>query len=260
VPGNAAASLLIERVTAGESDRMPPEGLPLSGREVAVLRAWIEAGALAPADEVVEEDPLRHWAFVQPVPSPLPSPRSASWARSPIDLFVAAEHEKREVEPLPEADPGVLLRRLTFDLSGLPPTREEVHDFRTAASVDADPSGLAYERAADRLLASPRYGERWGRHWMDVWRYSDWYGRRVVPDVMNSYPHVWRWRDWIVRSLNADLGYDRMVVLMLAADEVEPLDDESVVATGFLVRNWFKWNYNQWMKDCLLGRPSRPLR
>jgi hypothetical protein len=136
-----------------------------------------------------------------------------------------------------------LLRRVYLDLIGLPPTRQQVHAFL------ADTSPNAYEKVVDWLLSSPQYGERWGRHWMDVWRYSDWYGRRSVPDVMNSYPQIWRWRDWIVRSVNEDKGYDRMIVNMLAADETSPDDEDSLAATGFLVRNWFKWNYNQWMRD-----------
>ncbi len=137
----------------------------------------------------------------------------------------------------------MLLRRVTLDLTGLPPTRGELHAFL------ADDSANAYATVVDRLLASPSYGERWGRHWMDVWRYSDWYGRRAVPDVMNSYAQIWRWRDWIVRSLNDDKGYDRMVVEMLAADEIAPDDADAIVATGFVVRNWYKWNYDIWMKD-----------
>ncbi len=145
--------------------------------------------------------------------------------------------------PLDEADKPTLLRRVTLDLLGVPPTAEELHEYESDDAPDA------YDRLVDRLLARPEFGERWGRHWMDVWRYSDWYGRRSVPDVMNSYPHIWRWRDWIVRSLNQDLGYDEMVRQMLAADELYPGDDEKVVATGFLVRNWFKWNYESWMKD-----------
>ncbi|NBV25453.1 MAG: DUF1553 domain-containing protein, partial [Proteobacteria bacterium] len=100
----------------------------------------------------------------------------------------------------------------------------------------------------DRLLDSPQHGERWARHWMDVWRYSDWFGRRQVPDVWNSAPQIWRWRDWIVKSLNADKGYDRMVKEMLAADEIAPLDDETAVATGYLVRNWYALNPNEWMR------------
>ncbi len=138
-----------------------------------------------------------------------------------------------------------LIRRVTLDLIGLPPTREETLMFLGDHSADA------YERLVDRLLARPEYGERWGRHWMDVWRYSDWYGRRAVPDVMNSYPQIWRWRDWIVRSLNEDKGYDRMLMEMVAADELCPTDDANVVATGFIVRNWYKWNYETWMKDCV---------
>ena len=104
-------------------------------------------------------------------------------------------------------------------------------------------------KTVNRLLDDPRYGERWGRHWMDVWRYSDWYGRRSVPDALNSYGQIWRLRDWIVRSINEDKGYDRMVLEMLAADEIVPTDQENVVATGFIVRNYFRWNYNTWMKD-----------
>jgi len=113
----------------------------------------------------------------------------------------------------------------------------------------ADDRDDADEQTVEKLLSRPQYGERWGRHWMDVWRYSDWYGRRQVNDVRNSYPHIWRWRDWIVRSLNGDKGYDRMIKEMLAADEIDPENDENIVALGFIVRNWFSLNYDQWMKD-----------
>jgi hypothetical protein len=160
-----------------------------------------------------------------------------------VDAFLAAGHERLGVEPLPPAPPEVLLRRVYLDLIGLPPSREELRAFLN------DPSDVAYERIVDRLLASPLHGERWARHWMDVWRYSDWYGRRSVPDVTNSYGMIWRWRDWIVRSLNADAGYDRMVADMLAADELRPGDDAAAVATGFVLRNFYRWNYNLWMKD-----------
>jgi hypothetical protein len=173
----------------------------------------------------------------------VPALRDASWVREPIDAFLAAGHERRGLVPLPPAEPHVLLRRLYLDLTGLPPTREQLREFL------ADPSEAAYVRVVDRLLASPQYGERWARHWMDVWRYSDWYGRRAVPDVLNSYAMIWRWRDWIVRSLNEDRGYDRMVREMLAADELAPADDANLAATGFLVRNFYRWNYNSWMKD-----------
>src|SRR5690606_9320965 len=123
---------------------------------------------------------------------------------------------------------AMLLRRVYLDLIGLPPTRNELQAFVNDASPNA------YEKVVDRLLASPRYGERWGRHWMDVWRYSDWDGYQK--EVRNSQPHIWRWRDWIIESLNEDKGYDRMVLEMLAGDELAPEDPEVLRATGFLVR------------------------
>jgi len=243
-PGDPEGSLLVERIASHDDAKlMPAEGRPLAAEEIAKLRAWIAAGAAAPSDDRPEADPREHWAFRRPVRPAVPATVDPAWVRNPIDAFIAAEHERRNLTPSPEADRPTLLRRAYLDLIGLPPTRDELHRFL------ADDSPDAYEQAVDRLLASPQHGERWGRHWMDVWRYSDWYGRRTVPDVMNSYPMIWRWRDWIVRSLNEDRGYDRMVLEMLAADEVAPEDDEAIVATGYLVRNFFKWNYNQWMKD-----------
>jgi hypothetical protein len=244
VTGKADESPLIDAVLGRGRPRMPPEkeGPPLTERQVATLRAWIDAGARAP-DEAPPEDPRKHWAFRVPQRPPLPKVSNAGWAGNPIDAFVAAGHEAHGVGPRPTADRASLLRRVYLDLVGLPPTREESHAFL------ADPDPDAYQRVVDRLLASPQYGERWGRHWMDVWRYSDWYGRRGVPDWWNSASQIWRWRDWIVTSLNADKGYDRMVVEMLAADEVCPEDDGAVVATGYLARNWYALNPNQWMRD-----------
>lgn len=205
------------------------------------LLATLTAVALA-ASEKSNLEPREHWAFKPPVRSPVPS-GSTIQSPNPIDGFLAAEWEKRGLKPSPPATKDVLLRRVYLDLIGLPPTREELHSFRE------DTSPNAYRKVVDRLLASPQYGERWARHWMDVWRYADWYGRRHVPDVWNSAPQVWRWRDWIVRSLNADKGYDRMLIEMLAADEVEPENDQARVATGYLVRNWYALNPNQWMRD-----------
>jgi len=234
VPGNAAGSLLVQRVTESDPEsRMPAEGPPLTGRQVALLRAWIDRGAAAPPDEKPEEPPAAHWAFRRP----------ARPAVSGIDALVDAERKKRGLRPARPAPKEMLLRRVSIDLVGLPPTREALHAFL------ADRSDDAYEKVVERLLASPYYGERWGRHWMDVWRYSDWYGRREIGDVRNSYGQIWRWRDWIVKSLNEDKGYDRMILEMLAADEVAPDDLDSVVATGYLVRNWYSLNRNQWMRD-----------
>jgi hypothetical protein len=243
-PGAAEDSLLIQRITEEqEAARMPPQGKPLSDKQIALLKAWINQGAPAPSDEKPEEDPRLHWAFQKPVRPSLPTVPGRAGPRNPVDAFLGAERTRRGVQTSPAADRATLLRRVYLDLIGLPPTREQLHRFLAEDAPDA------YEKVVDQLLASPQYGERWGRHWMDVWRYSDWYGRRSVPDVMNSYPRIWRWRDWIVRSLIEDKGYDRMIVAMLAADEVRPDDEDSLAATGFLVRNWFKWNYNQWMRD-----------
>jgi hypothetical protein len=244
VAGSSDESPLIAAVLGRGRPRMPPEkeGPPLTAPQIAALRAWIDAGAKAP-DEAPLEDPHKHWAFRAPVRPAAPRLRDPAWVRNPVDGFIGTEQEKHGLRPQPAADRASLLRRVYLDLVGLPPTREELHAFL------ADPGEDAYERVVDRLLASPEYGERWGRHWMDVWRYSDWYGRRGVSDWWNSASQIWRWRDWIVQSLNADKGYDRMVVEMLAADEVSPEDDAALVATGYLARNWYALNPNQWMRD-----------
>src|SRR5207253_2242908 len=131
-------------------------------------------------------------------------------------------------------------RRIYLDLIGLPPTPAEQSAF------EKDDSPYAYERVVDRLLASPQYGERWGRHWMDVWRYSDWDGYGA--EVRESQPHIWRWRDWIIESINADRPYDQMITEMLAADEIAPDDPQTLRASGFLVRNWYKFNRNVWLE------------
>lgn len=238
------SSPLFARITeSDESLRMPPEGEPLTPAQIQVIADWITSGASSPANEEAEEDPRAHWAFQQLKRPATPAVTNTAWVRNPIDAFIAAEHEARGLKPLPPAKKQVLLRRVYLDLIGLPPTREELREFLNDESADA------YDKVVARLLDSPQYGERWGRHWMDVWRYSDWYGRRRVPDSLNSYGQIWRWRDWIVRSLNEDKGYDRMVMEMLAADEIAPGDDENIVATGFIVRNFYRWNYNTWMKD-----------
>jgi hypothetical protein len=172
---------------------------------------------------------------------PVPTVKNTAWVRNPIDAFVAAEHEARGLKPRPEAPKAVLLRRVFLDLTGLPPTPEELHAFLDDKADDA------YEKAVDRLLASPRYGERWGRHWMDVWRYSDWAGYGA--EVRDSQPHIWRWRDWIIESLNEDKGYDRMIVEMLAADEASPDDPKALRATGYLARNWKRYSREKWLQD-----------
>ncbi len=240
--GNAADSLLVRRISADESERMPPEGPPLTPDEIAKIELWIARGAAVPDDEQPDRDPRDHWAFRVPRRPPVPTTAHDAWVRNPIDAFIAAGYERAGLSPNPPADRAHLLRRVYLDLVGFPPSAAELEAF-----LQDDRPG-AYERVVERLLNSPQYGERWARHWMDVWRYSDWFGRRMVPDVWNSAPQIWRWRDWMVRSLNEDRGYDRMIQEMLAADEVAPGNQEASVATGYLVRNWYALNPNDWMR------------
>ena len=169
----------------------------------------------------------------------VPKAKNSAWVRNPIDAFLVVEQEARKLKPRPEAPKHVLLRRIYLDVIGLSPTPEEM-----AAFVN-DTAPNAYEKVVDRLLDSPHYGERWGRHFMDIWRYSDWAG--YGPEVRDSQPHIWRWRDWIVESVNKDKGYDHMILEMLAGDELAPEDPQVLRATGFLVRNWYKFNRQVWL-------------
>jgi hypothetical protein len=232
--------LLLAVSGRGDIERMPLEAKPLSDEQIATLKTWIDEGAPAP-EERLPDDPRQHWSFQKPARLPLPSVRNADWAAHPIDRFLAAEHEARGLTPTAPAPKNVLLRRVYLDLIGLPPTTAELRAFM------ADSSDDAYERVVDKLLASPQYGERWGRHWMDVWRYSDWDGYGA--EVRESKPHIWRWRDWIIESLNVDKPYDQMIREMLAADEIAPGDPSSLRAGGFLVRNWYRYNRNVWMEN-----------
>ncbi len=237
-------STLIERISSKDDfDRMPPEGEPLSAEQIAMIQSWIASGAKSPEDEQPEADPDSHWAFLKPVRSRQFSDQERAAGLNPIDVYLAAAHKTQGLEPVSLASQEVQLRRLYLDLIGIPPTRDELRKFLDDTSEDA------FEKVVDQLLDDPRYGERWGRHWMDVWRYSDWYGRRHVPDVWNSAPQIWRWRDWIVRSLNEDKGYDQMVSEMLAADEIRSGEQKQTVATGYLIRNWFALNPNDWMRN-----------
>jgi hypothetical protein len=181
--------------------------------------------------------------FEKVVRPAVPKVKNTAWVKNPIDAFIAAEHEALGLKPRPEAPKSTLLRRVFLDLIGLPPTPKELHDFL------ADKSPDAYEKVVDRLLKSPQYGERWGRHWMDVWRYSDWAG--FGAQIRDSQPHIWRWRDWIVESLNQDKGYDQMILEMLAADELYPTDQQRLRATGYLVRNYKLLSREKWMQDCV---------
>jgi mono/diheme cytochrome c family protein len=226
VPGKADDSRILHAVTGSrDASRMPPRGPALSPAEVALLRAWIDAGAKAPADEAaVAAGPAAptHWAFrlvTRPVP---PAVKDAAWCRTPVDRFVLARLEKVGLRPSPDADRVTLLRRLSLDLLGLPPTPEEV------AAFVADPRPDAYERAVDRLLDSPHYGERQARHWLDLARYADSNGFNI--DAPRS---VWPYRDWVIHAFNRDLPFDRFTVEQLAGDLLPGAGTEQVVATGF---------------------------
>lgn len=244
VAGNSAASLLLRRIsTTDPAERMPPEGEPLKQDEIEAIRRWIDEGAKAPAGETPETDPGEHWAFKTPVRPQVPTADRANWILNPIDAFIAAAHQQQGLIPQPAADRRTWLRRVSLDLTGLPPTPGEQDAFLSDGSPDA------FEKVVTRLLDSPQYGERWGRHWMDIWRYSDWWG--LGAEVRNSQKHIWHWRDWIIESLNDDKPYDQMLREMLAADELYPNDLDRLRGSGFLARQYFKFNRTSWMDETL---------
>lgn len=242
--GNTNDSLLLRRVTSADSsERMPPEGEPLKPAEISALESWIRDGAVTPLDEQPERSPRDHWAFQPPVRPALPAVDNTTDTKNPIDAFILLEQTKRQIDPQPAVGKRTWLRRVSIDLTGLPPSLAELQTFL------ADNSPEAYDRVVDRLLESPQYGERWGRHWMDIWRYSDWWG--LGAEVRNSQKHIWHWRDWIIESLNADQGYDQMLREMLAADELYPNDLEKLRASGFLARQYFKFNRTSWLDETI---------
>ena len=245
VPGKADSSLLMKRLRHEVQPGMPFQSAKLPDDVIARIADWINAGAPysdKPLQASGEAKTAKtHWAFQRPVRPAVPAVKNAAWVRNPIDAFIVAEYDKRGLKPLDQAEKRVLLRRVYVDLIGLPPTPKEMQAFL------ADSSPNAYEKVVDQLLADPRYGERWGRHWMDVWRYSDPDGYAGRVDY--SQKHIWQWRDWIVESLNKDKGYDRMVTEMLAGDELSPTDPDTLRATGYLVRSWYRFNRHSWLQD-----------
>ena len=232
VPGKPEKSLLIERVADGS---MPPakHGPRLTKAEVAALRDWVKAGARWPKDRRLHPFEFStnkragyDWWSLQPVKRPrLPEVRNRIWLRNPIDAFVLAKLESKGVAPAKPAGRRVLIRRLKFDLLGLPPTPEEVRKF-----VD-DHRPDAWSRLVERYLASPHYGERWARHWLDVVRFGESDG--FEHDKLR--PHAWRYRDYVIRAFNADKPYDRFVTEQLAGDAIRPQSRDTIAATGFLV-------------------------
>ncbi len=224
IPGRSQDSLLIQLVAGLRDEVMPKEGPRLTAAQIGVLRAWIDQGAPFPdGASVVLRDPHDHWAF-KPVQRPaIPVVQGASWVRNPIDAFVLARLEKEALAPSPEADRTTLLRRLSLDLIGLPPTIAEADAF----AADGEPD--AYLKQVDRLLASPHYGERWGRHWLDAARYADSDG--YEKDKPRS---VFFYRDWVIDALNRDLPYSDFIIDQLAGDQLPGAGQDHIVATGFL--------------------------
>ncbi len=228
VNGDSSKSELISRIVTDDLDeRMPPQGERLSAEQVALLRTWIDQGAAWPEDgsAAAAADKRKHWAFQAPQRPAEPTVADMAWVRNPIDRFVLArlEREQPALKPSPEADKLTLLRRLSLDLIGLPPTIAEVDAFI------ADNSADAYEKQVDRLLKSPHYGERWGRHWLDAARYADSDGYEK-----DKSRQVWAYRDWVVDALNRDLPYDQFVIEQLAGDLLPQAGQDQRVATGFL--------------------------
>ncbi len=215
VPGKPEESDIITRVTSTDEDEhMPPldKGRALNATEIATLRQWIAQGA----------DYTEHWAYVPPKKAPLPETKNQTWAQSPVDRFVLARLEKENLAPAPRASRETLLRRATLDLTGLPPTPAEI------AAFNADHSPDAFAQVVERLLASPHYGERYGRHWLDVARYADSGGFET--DIF--FGHAWRYRDYVIRAFNADKPFDRFIKEQIAGDELFPGDEEARIATG----------------------------
>lgn len=236
VPGDPSSSLLYAYINHDRQPGMPLGGKKLPADTIARIGEWIKAGAKFEDSKEITSD---HWSFQKAKQVAAPKTHA-----NPVDGFLAIEQEKRGLKPLPGADKHTLLRRLYLDVIGIPPTPQQV------AAFLADTSPHAYNKVVDELLASKHYGERWGRHWMDIWRYSDWYGSGNA-EVRNSQRHIWQWRDWIVESLNEDKGYGRMIEEMLAGDEIAPNDPKTLRATGFLARNWFRFNRNVWLVDTI---------
>lgn len=221
-PGKPEESLLLQAV-GGEKPSMPKGGKPLSADEVAVLRRWIEQGAVWPQGYAFAS-PRDWWAFQPLRRPPLPAVKQTEWVRTPLDAFILKSLEDHALAPAPQANRRTLIRRLTFDLHGLPPTPEEIDAFEQDASPDA------YEKLVDRMLASPRYGERWARHWLDVVHYGESHGY----DKDKPRENAWPYRDYVIDALNADKPYSRFLQEQLAGDVLFPEDPRAVAATGFI--------------------------
>jgi len=223
-PGSGERGELFARLTTDDPARRMPQGEdPLSANEISLLKSWIEGGAPWPDSLAGREAPSPHWAY-QPIGNPaIPDVRTADWVRTPIDAFVLSRLEEAGLNPSPQADRATLIRRLSLDLRGIPPSPEEVRAFV------ADTSPEAWNQLVDRFLAAPQFGERWARHWLDLARFAESDGY----ENDNPRPHAWRFRDWVIDATNADLRFDQFTIEQLAGDLVEGANASSRVATGF---------------------------
>ena len=236
VPGNAAASNLYRHVAGQEQPRMPLGG-KLSDEQIAILKAWVDGGAewdpgvaldarstsSITGEKKFTDAQRKFWAFQKVVKPPVPSVKDTAWVRTPVDAFILAKLEEKNLKPNPPADKVTLIRRAYFDMIGLPPTPEQVQAFV------ADNSPQAFEKVVEELLSSPHYGERWGRHWLDLARYADTQGFKAD----ETRPNMWRYRDYVIDAFNQDKSYDRFVKEQIAGDEFYPTDPAAKVATGF---------------------------
>ena len=234
IAGEPDKSLLIKAVRyTDENLQMPPKGKKLSAEQIAALEQWVKIGAPDPRTGTTNAPDKAtaaksHWAF-QPVKNPaVPNVKNAQWAKTPIDHFILAKLEEKNLSPAARADKRTLIRRATMDLTGVPPTYEEVVAFEKDRSPDA------FAKVVDRLLASPRYGERWGRHWLDVARYADTKGY-LAGNEERRFPYSYTYRDWVIRALNEDLPYDQFLVQQIAADQLDLGENkQALAAMGFL--------------------------
>ncbi len=225
-PGNGEESAIIQRVTSTDPGfRMPSKGDPLSAEEIALLKAWIDEGASWGGEstgKIVAPIGKDFWSFQKPIQAPLPAVKRTDWPRNPIDTFALAKMEEHNLAPSPEADRYTLIRRASLDLTGLPPTIEDIESFVN------DPDPNAYEKLIDRLLASPHYGEAQAMRWMDAARYADTNG--YEKDRPRS---VWPYRDWAIKAFNANMPYDQFVIEQLAGDLLPDANTDDRIATGF---------------------------
>ncbi len=225
IPGNAENSLLVQLIKGNPLEkRMPMAGKPLTDEQIALIETWINQGAVWKDNEsaTAEKITFDHWSFKKPVRYSPPHVDNKDWISNPIDTFILAKLEEKNIEPSPIADRYTLIRRVSLDLTGILPTPEEVDAF----VYDTDPQ--AYETLVDRLLASPHYGERWGRHWLDAARYADSNGYSI-----DGPREMWRYRDWVIDAFNQDLSFDRFTIYQLAGDLIPEPNTESLIATGF---------------------------